>query len=80
MKYKIDQHVPIPGQKRRKALYPIWHMDVGESFLVPASGNENLIRKRLDVACWRHRQTDIGKTKEYVVRRVEGGYRCWRTK
>ena len=67
---KIEKGIKIPTARMRSEHWPIADMGVGDSFLVPASSVANVRRLASNY------QLRL-KTK-YTVRKVEGGYRCWR--
>lgn len=76
--YKVDKGIPVPDRKRgngRPAKYPLRNMlEIGDSFLVPAPGDEaRIVQRRLTAIA--------GKLKpcRFTVRLVEGGVRVWRT-
>ena len=68
---KIEKNIPVPPF--RKALkYPFEEMQVGDSFLVTDVKRENLAITA--------RKYGKKAGKDFLVREVEGGVRCWRVK
>lgn len=78
MTFYIEKNIPITSAYRGNPKYPFLLLEVGDSFFVPADG-EDYHRIRQDVANYAHRQKKFFKTGEYCTRRVEGGVRVWRT-
>lgn len=67
--YEIEKDVPIPevsGKGRSK--YPFYEMAVGDSIF-----SENVSIRQ---AAYAHARRN---NKTFIVRKVEGGYRVWRT-
>jgi hypothetical protein len=71
---KIERDVPLPPPVRRgrKPTWPFAEMEVGDSFVVPASRRE---KARLAAANYAHRHRGW----KYATRDVPDGYRIWRT-
>ena len=67
--YKIEKDVQLPNKSAGEK-YPLSEMQVGDSFLV---GDEKANAVRVAV---HHRQR--GLNAKFIVRKVDGGYRCWR--
>lgn len=64
---KIEKGIPIPGTHQRGKWKTVMDaMEVGESFV-------DTVRRKLD-------KDDTIPGREYVSRKVPGGYRVWRTK
>lgn len=66
---EIETNVPIPGSRAgRPRRWPIYTMDVDESFLFPIEMHSSVrgaIRR--------------SKPKKFVIRKIDDGhYRCWR--
>lgn len=74
--YKIEKDVPLVEWKRGpKYTYPFGDMQVGDSFFVRAEPRfRGLHNSALNFV--RKHEPD----KKFSVRRVEGGFRCWRVK
>lgn len=78
--YPIEQGLEIPEPRRTarggRARYPFAHMKIGDSFFVPANGDEKRnINKNLS-ALGNH----FGKRNgmKFKTRVVDGGIRVWR--
>ena len=70
---QIEKNVPLPG-RQTTSKYPFKHLDVGESFAVPADGS---------LATVRSRATKLNKTSDklFTVRQTgSGGHGVWRLK
>lgn len=78
MTFAIEKNIPITSVPRRGPKYPFALLEVGDSFFVPATG-EDYHRIRQDVANCAHRQRKVFKTGDYCTRKAEGGVRVWRT-
>ncbi len=71
----IEKGVPIPSTAL-KIRYPLADMNVGDSFLVPddtSGAGPAHLRVRAAVSHFSKRNN-----KRFIVRKVEGGHRCWR--
>ena len=77
MTFVIEKNIPIVSVPRKGVKYPFQLLEVGDSFLVPAVG-EDYQRIRQDVANYAHRQRKYFKTGVYCTRRAEGGVRVWK--
>ena len=69
MSFKIESDVPMPPNLRKQ--WPFAHMNVGDSFLVSPSDYH-----KAQVAAVQHAKWHGVK---FATRRVNGGYRIWRT-
>lgn len=67
-KLKIDKDVPIPA--RRNGAIPFANMQSGDSVFVPGEVMKNPASSA--------KQWAAKHGGEFIVRRVEGGYRVWR--
>lgn len=65
---KIEQGIPFPGK------YPLSQLEVGDSFLVPASSNVKTLR---NIISNRHKRNP--KVRFTVQKQKNGRYRVWRT-
>ena len=70
--FKIEKGVPIPKKGREKKVWPFDEMAVGDSFFVTA----DLHGRAQTAASWYSRRD----RKKFTVRKVDGGYRVWRTR
>lgn len=68
---KIESNIPIPESKTGPK-YPFAQMEVGDSFFC-ASGLSDQLRNSLRNNAYRF------KPKSFVIRKVDGGLRVWRT-
>ena len=71
---RIDKDIPIPFRIRaggRKAVYPWCNMDVGDSFVFPAT------TKKATASSLSYRTGKLSG-KRFVIRTVAEGIRCWR--
>lgn len=66
--YKIEKGVPVPREHWHK--YPLRHMEVGDSIVLPKSESEK-IRKASHMHGVRH-------NRKYVTRSTDEGIRLWR--
>lgn len=71
--FDIDRNVPAPTDITVRNKYPLAKLFVGESFLVPGGAE---VRDGIKAAVFRAKRRLPGKV--FTVRKVEGGYRCWR--
>lgn len=79
---RIEKGVKIPALLRQRGpiRFPFADMEVGNSFLVPAT--PDVIKKamhRVYQQSVRFRK-EFGSEYEFTMRKVDGGVRCWRTK
>lgn len=80
---KIDEGIPFPDELQRPAgthypaavKYPFRYMKVGDSFLVKTEKD----RLRALSAANTFGCTKLGQRTKFKSRKVEGGYRVWRT-
>jgi hypothetical protein len=70
MEFKIDKGVPIPSKQRTE--YPWGRMEVGDSFFVEKDEQGRRLATAVKAV---NRRV---KNKKFIVRKVLGGYRCWR--
>jgi hypothetical protein len=78
MTFAIEKNIPLAPVVRKESDYPFALLEVGDSFLVPATA-EDYQRVRQHVASYAHRQHKVFKTGKYCTRKAEGGVRVWRT-
>jgi hypothetical protein len=72
----IDSGIPFPGVAKRSCRkYPFADMKVGDSFMVESK----LDRNRAATASFKFREYGIGMGWKFSTRKVDGGYRIWRT-
>jgi len=73
MEFKIEKGIAIPERKGGTVKYPFEQMEVGDSFFVPESAE---VRR----SNFSNSASSYGKRtgKKFTVRKVEGGWRCWR--
>jgi hypothetical protein len=74
---EIENGIPIPKQTRkRKTLYPLADLEMGQSFFVACAPEDSRkLIMSLSGLCGRHTK----KTgRRYTCRVVEGGIRVWR--
>jgi hypothetical protein len=69
MEIKIEKDIPLPPERRSR--YPWNAMQVGDSFFVDNEVQGRKLRGAANAASKRLK-------KKFAVRRVTGGYRCWR--
>ena len=67
---KIEKGVPIPLGKTKR-IYPLKEMEVGDSIFIPSDGFINI--------CARVNPQAKKLGIKVATRKVEGGYRVWRT-
>jgi hypothetical protein len=79
--YRISKNIPIPERRgpgerthSKRLKYPFDRLDIGESFMVPASdpAEKNRVRGRLTGTSIRF------KDREFAIRNVNKGVRVWR--
>ncbi len=72
---KIDKDIPFRPAIRgkRDSKYPWMEMEIGDSFLFPASLKKSTACNNASFASKSH-------GKKFVVRKTPEGYRCWRVK
>jgi hypothetical protein len=68
---QIESHVP-PPESHARVKYPFHEMTVGDSFLI----EEPWMVKNARSAAWMHSKRHGWK---FSCRKVEGGWRVWRT-
>jgi len=68
---QIDSTVPMP-ESRPRSRYPFAEMTVGDSFLVTDPGAAKNVRSAAWMFSKRH-------SVRFSCRKVEGGWRVWRT-
>ena len=79
MTITIEKNIPVPATIRngRQPSLPSGDLEVGDSFLLPASTKEEFlqVRRRINssTASW------VKKGRKFATRSVEGGLRVWRT-
>lgn len=77
MVYEVEKGHDIPNVPVKVTKYPFASMDVGDSFFVPFGEDvPAVVMNRLRSAAGQ-RSVDGGK--KFVVRRMDGGVRVWRT-
>lgn len=74
---QVDKNIPMPrrdgkglsapGSSGRPPKYPFRNMEIGESFFADDEGVRN---------CAHQAKIRLGRV--FSVRKVEGGFRCWR--
>lgn len=69
----IDKHIPLPA---RTSKYPLFQMEVGDSFFVAAKTNKHKLQVAVCLAAIRCRDRTGWRFK---TQQVDGGIRCWRT-
>lgn len=75
--FSIDRGVPLPIDRY---IYPFEDMQVGDSFFCPDGAEEPVLAaRRVRVAVLAHMKKTYREAK-YLVRVVDGGVRCWRTR
>ena len=72
MNYEVEKGIEIPGGGKKK--YPWDEMEVGDSFFIPGLGE---VPRNIASSAPTHRKK---RGEKYTTRKVEGGYRIWRTK
>ncbi len=76
--YGIETNIPVPVERGSK--YPFASLKIGNSFFVKSRDEErSAVQNRLNAAVNNFRKTKAGTGRKFIVRRVEGGIRCWRT-
>jgi len=69
--FKVEKGIPIPAPLKRRPLFPVADMEVGDSFTVPYEFAKDL-RAAAHTYGWRNRR-------KYSVRKQPDGLvRCWR--
>jgi hypothetical protein len=71
MNYAIDDNIPVPtrGRTASAELRAMRQLDVGQSFLVQDWQGANRVRF--------HQCKEPGK--KFAMRKIDGGWRVWRT-
>jgi hypothetical protein len=74
---EIENGIPIPKQKRkRKTLYPLADLGVGQSFFVACAPERS---RKLITSLGSSAKNQANKTgRRFTLRTVEGGIRVWR--
>lgn len=67
----VEKDVPLPDKYTRHH-YPFDEMEVGHSFLAPATCYPAIV----SAASWYGKRHN----KKFSIRKTENGYRCWRVK
>jgi hypothetical protein len=82
--YKIESGVALPDVARHSTRkgstkYPFAEMNVGQSFLIPATSEDEVVKveSRLRGATLRYAKQQ-GGTVKFTVRAVNDGIRVWR--
>lgn len=75
MEVKIEKGIPIPKTRGRKNEYPFNEMEVGDSFFIDGDDKE---ASRVRVSFCQMKRRNKNFKKKFTVRKVEGGFRCWR--
>ena len=71
MNYKIEKNIEAPPVKSgRYSIYPLRKMDIGDSFFT----NDVPVEKLRAAATY----FGFRNKRKYMVRKVDGGVRCWR--
>ena len=79
MKFKVEKGIDIPqinvGGEGRSHLekYPFLDLEVGDSFIVPLTGN-----KAANFRCLVAKKNSSPDGRRYTTRTVDGGIRVWR--
>jgi len=71
MTIQIDSHIPLPSTVSFRTSYPWKQLEIGQSFLVTV---------RWPSLAAYARKIGAKYNREFVVARVEGGKRVWRTR
>jgi hypothetical protein len=74
VEFKIEQGIEIPPRRSGALKYPFDQMNVGDSFFIPEDSSVKPANVSNSAQAY-GKQTG----RKFTVRRVEGGYRCWRT-
>jgi hypothetical protein len=75
MDFKIEKGLPIPPGKGRGGMYPFDQMEAGDSFFVADDPGIKGTSVSNSAASYERKHN-----KKFSVRKVEGGWRCWRVK
>lgn len=71
--FKIERGVLMPSRRSTESKYPFLELEIGDSFFVPEDANkDNNIRASAHSVGFRN-------SKKFSVRKVDGGFRVWRT-
>lgn len=76
--YQIEKGIEVPAKKilaGRNSVYPFATMEVGDSFFVPQVDGKPKTDGSIRSAA---RQVAKKLGFKFTVRRVDGGFRCWR--
>ncbi len=79
---RVERGIPIPRSDAQiPSKYPFKLMEVGDSFLVKYDGKITPGRlKRLILSNAYYYRSKVNLDIKFVVKRMEGGVRCWRIK
>jgi hypothetical protein len=82
---KIEQNVPIPDRHKNgkiiKFKYPLHIMEVGDSFLIKATSEEEKYKvSRSLCTCVRQWRLRHKSKKQFITKREDKGIRTWRIK
>jgi hypothetical protein len=75
----VDKGIPIPTGHYGKigAQYPFNSMEPGDSFFIPATND--LVQKTRSQINTRMQKRNLREDRKFILRRVDGGFRVWRT-
>ncbi|KKM79751.1 hypothetical protein LCGC14_1346800 [marine sediment metagenome] len=76
--FKVEKGVPVPVRGIRGTIYPWADMGVGDSFFAPSKKGEEGAKTATRMRSAAKANIRLCGRK-YIVRRVEGGVRVWRT-
>ena len=65
---KIEKNIELPRRSAKNKLYPFDNLEVGDSFFTEKESVRGSV-------IWNQHITG----KRFTVRKVDGGFRCWRT-
>jgi hypothetical protein len=71
----IEKGVPMPARRPGRRRYPFREMEVGDSFVVETVQD----RERVKATLWHYTRTGTGKGRKFASRKVDEGFRIWRT-
>lgn len=87
MKYNIEKNIPTPYEydyNGKRRIYPLFELEVGDSFFVPFEGDEGKNKKLANsiLGCARRNRHDGKKFTTRTQKNSLGvnGVRCWRIK
>lgn len=73
--FDIEKDVPMPEHDvYRKRKYPFMKLEVDESFFVEAEDSLKVLNSMKSIVTYYQTNFDM----RFVVKRVDGGVRCWR--